>query len=76
MVRNKYNSVFLKVVPRFMFFISGVWQTFLNEADNILDFVHCVIHKQGKNKQMNPHGCVPKNFIYKNRCPEAPISLI
>ena len=61
-----------------MFFISGVWQTFLNEADNKYFRLSALCNTQAgqDNKQTNPHGCGPKNFIYKNRCPEALISLI
>lgn len=48
-----------------IFFISRAWQTFLNEADSKY-FRLCALCNAPAvkdNKQMNGHGCVPKNFI-------------
>lgn len=51
MVRNEYNSVFLKVdIKIYLLHFRGLANFLTRQTINTLDFVHGVIHKQPKTR--------------------------
>lgn len=63
MVRNEYNSVFLKVdIKIYLLHFRGLANFLTRQTINTLDFVHGVIHKQPKTRSRGIHMAVFQNF--------------